>query len=252
MTNLPSSEEAYSSGLMETSISLEEALKPSGAAGITPFGGVILSACLFGHNFEHLHKRGPNEHPEDLLNGEFWKRHRKMDNILSNTFMFLPAHLRLPGGIQDLNVSFLHMNIHASTICLHQAAIVTAQNNGIERSFIAKCQTRSLMAAGEIAAAMRLITHRDISYMNSWMGFCLYVAAGVFIQDIMDNSHRDESRNNLEFILGALRAIGSKVSFRNSRFENIISFLYSTILHMISPCSSAFNSCQGTSKQVIL
>lgn len=194
MTNLPSSEEAYESGIYEPSISLEEALKPAGAARISPFGGVILSACLFGHNFEHLHGRGPNEHPEDLVNGNFWKRHRKMDNILSNTFMFLPDHLRLPGGIRDLNVVFLHMSIHASTICLHQAAVVTAEKNGIEHNFIAKCQTRSLMAAEEIASTMRAITHMDATYMNSWMGFCLYMASGVFIQDLMNGTERVESR----------------------------------------------------------
>jgi len=212
MTNLPSSEEAYELGITENSISLKEALSPAGAARLSPFGGVILSACLFGHNFEHIHGKGPNEHPEDLINGDFWKRHRKMDNILSNTFMFLPDHLRLPGGIRDLNVVFLHMNIHASTICLHQTAVAAAEKHGIERGFISKCETRSLMAAEEIASTMRLITHMDATYMNSWMGFCLYVASGVFIHDLMKGTERVESRNSLEFLLAAMRAIGSKVS----------------------------------------
>src|SRR3954467_4074670 len=106
MTNLPSSEEAFESGNIENGISLQDALTPEGAAKITPFAGVVLSACLFGHNFDHLHQYGPDEHPEDLANGEFWKRHRKMDNVLSSTFMFLPDHLRLPGGLRDMNIVF--------------------------------------------------------------------------------------------------------------------------------------------------
>jgi len=226
MTKLPSSEEAYASGTIEASISLEEALSPAGAAKLSTFGGVILSACLFGHNFVHLHKRGPNEHPEDLANGDFWKRHRKMDNTLSNTFMFLPDHLRLPGGIRDLNVVFLHMNIHASTICLHQAAVATAERHRIERNFIARCQARCLMAAEEITSTMRLITHMDASYMNSWMGFCLYVASSVFIQDLMNDSERAESRNSLEFLFSAMKAIGSKVSFRKPQFKTLCTFSF--------------------------
>jgi len=212
MTNLPSSEGAYELGTIETSISLKEALSPAGIGRLSSFGGVILSACLFGHNYEHLHLQGSDERPDDLINGDFWKRHRKMDNDLSNTFMFLPDHLRLPSGIRDLNVVFLHMNIHASTICLHQAAVATAEKNRLDRSFIKRCQTRCLMAAEEIASTMRLITHMDATYMNSWMGFCLYVASGVFIQDLVNDTERVESRNSLEFLLAAMNAIGSKVS----------------------------------------
>lgn len=145
---------------------LSVALTPEGASRISPFGGVILSACLFGHNFQHLHKTGSDEHPEDLANGEFWKRHRKMDNVLSNTFMFLPDHLRLPGGLRDMNVVFLHMNIHASTICLHQAAVLTAEKNNLSQSFIHQSRTRSLMAAEEIANTMRLVSHLDASNVS--------------------------------------------------------------------------------------
>lgn len=96
-------------GIPQSSVSLADALTPNGAPHISPFGGVILSATLFGHNFQHLHQSGGNEHPEDIAEGEFWKRHRKMDNVLSNTFMFLPENLRMPGGRRNMNVVFLHM-----------------------------------------------------------------------------------------------------------------------------------------------
>jgi hypothetical protein len=151
---------------METSISIHDALTGEGVSKITPFGGVVLSACLFGHNFEHLHTYGPNERQDDLQNGDFWKRHRKMDNVLSNTFMFLPDHLRLPGGVRDMNIVFLHMNIHSSAICLHQAAVLTAERNNISQSFIRQSRARSLMAAEEIANIMKLISHLDASNVS--------------------------------------------------------------------------------------
>ena len=231
MTNLPSSEEAFEQGVIQNSISLSEALTGEGASKISPFGGVILSACLFGHNFQHLHKTGPNERPHDLANGEFWKRHRQMDNVLSNTFMFLPDHLRLPGGLRDMNVVFLHMNIHASTICLHQVAVLTAERNKIDPSFVRQSNARSLMAAQEIANIMRLVSHLDVSnvsdhllrcknvltcmQMDAWMGFCLYIAGGVFIHDQKSDRPHPNNIANLEFLLAALRAIGRRHSITN-------------------------------------
>ena len=166
-TNLPVSEESFENGIIEDTITLKEAFTPEGASRITPFGGVVLSACLFGHNFQHLHKTGEDERPGDLSNGEFWKRHRQMDNVLSNTFMFLPDKLRLPGGLRDMNVVFLHMNIHASTICLHQAAVLTAEKNNISKNFIRQSRARSLMAAEEITNIMKLVSHLDASNVSS-------------------------------------------------------------------------------------
>ena len=148
-------------GIQQETISLSEALSAQGASKVTPFGGVILSATLFGHNFHHLHQNGPDEHPEDLSNGAFWKRHRKMDNVLSNTFMFLPDQLRLPGAARDMNVIFLHMNIHAAAICLHSAAVLTADKHNLDKNFKEQCRTRSLMAADEIVNIMRLVSHID-------------------------------------------------------------------------------------------
>jgi hypothetical protein len=51
-TNLPASEEAFENGVAENTISLQEALTPEGAAKISSFGGVIISATLFGNNYQ--------------------------------------------------------------------------------------------------------------------------------------------------------------------------------------------------------
>ena len=166
ITNLPASEESFERGIEEKSVSLAEALTPGGTPHISPFAGVILSASLFGHNFQHLHRTGPDERPDDYAGGEFWKRHRKMDNVLSNTFMFLPDGLRIPNALRDMNVVFMHMNIHASIICLHQAAILTAERHGISPNVIKQCRDRSLMAAQEITSIMRFCSHVDASQVS--------------------------------------------------------------------------------------
>ncbi|KAI6714041.1 C6 transcription factor Prf [Diplocarpon mali] len=211
MTNLPSSEESFELGLAQKGVSLAEALTPEGASRIHPLGGVILSAALYGKNFEHLHRTGSNE-TGDPANCEFWKRHRKMDNLLSNIFMFLPDHLRLPAGLRDMSVVFMHMNIHSSSICLHQAALVTAAKHNLSSNITLQSQARCLMAAEEITNIMRLICYVDISTLNSWVGFCLYIAAGVFVKDMMSEKPGPQSMENVTFLLAAMAAIGQKHS----------------------------------------
>jgi hypothetical protein len=126
----------------------------------------ILPRSESANILQHLRKKGPDERPEDLSNGEFWKRHRRMDNVLSNTFMFLPDHLRLPQNARDMNVVFLHMNIHAASICLHQAAILMAKKYNIDPNFIEQSRNRNIMAAEEITNIMRLISHMDTSNVS--------------------------------------------------------------------------------------
>lgn len=83
--------------------------------------------------------------------------------VLSNTFMFLPDQLRLPSGVRSMSVVFIHMNIHSSVICLHQAAVITAEKHSIDPNLIQQSHTRCLMAAEEIANIMRLVCHVDPS-----------------------------------------------------------------------------------------
>jgi hypothetical protein len=151
---------------MEATTSLSEAMTAEGASKISSFGGQVLMACLFGHNWVHLHRPGPNDNPQDPFNGKFWRRHRSMDNMISNLSMFLPDHLRLPGNIRDSKVVCLNMNIHTSTICLHQAAIMKAEKYNLDASIIAQSQARCRAAAEEIVNIMRLISHYDIAQVS--------------------------------------------------------------------------------------
>lgn len=142
--------------------SLKGSMTAREAASLSPFAGVVLMAYYFGKNLTHLHRPGPNER-EDDLQGEFWKRHRSMDNALLNTALSLPSHLRLPMGVRNANVVFLNMSIHTLTICLHQSAIFKAENNDLPSSLVEQSQTRCLLAASEIATVMRLVSHLDVA-----------------------------------------------------------------------------------------
>lgn len=166
LTNLPASEDAFNKSKPEQTISLTEAMTADGASQLSPFAGVILMATLFGRNLTHLHRPSPEDRDDDL-NGEFWQRHRALDNILLNTSLSMPNHLRLPAGVFSANIVFLNMNIHTSTICLHQAAIFKADKNRMTAQISAESKRRCIIAADQITNIMKMISHVDLSMVSS-------------------------------------------------------------------------------------
>ena len=226
LTDLPASDEAFEMSKPERTQSLADAMSPSGASKLSAFAGVVLMACLFGRNLIHLHRPDADERDNDL-NGEFWKRHRNMDNILLNTSLSLPSHLKLPNGLSNPNIVFTNMNIHTSTICLHQAAIYKADKNHLPASISAESKVRCITAANEIASVMRMISHMDLSsvsagvpftiryysncsQMNPFISFCLYVAARVFVQYLKSRPDDSQTGDSLRFLLSAMNALKRK------------------------------------------
>ncbi|KAG0649833.1 Citrinin biosynthesis transcriptional activator ctnR [Hyphodiscus hymeniophilus] len=209
LTDLPGSDEAFEMSKPERTLSLAESMSPSGASKLSAFGGIVLMACLFGRNLIHLHRPDADDRDNDL-NGEFWKRHRNMDNILLNTSLSMPSHLKLPNGLSNANIVFTNMNIHTSTICLHQAAIYKAEKNRLPASISAESKVRCITAANEIASIMRMISHMDLSSMNPFISFCLYVAARVFVQYLKSRPDDSQSGDSLRFLLSAMNALKRK------------------------------------------
>lgn len=166
-TNLPSLDEAFDKSRPMPSPSLEEALTPSGAGRVSSYAAVCLTACCFGRNLIHLHRPTADDR-EDDMNGEFWKRHRHIDNILLNTLLALPQEMRLPTAINNSNAIFFHMCLHTSTICLHQAAIFKADKNRLSQSVTNESKLRCMNAASEIASVMRMISHVDLSAVRAY------------------------------------------------------------------------------------
>ena len=162
MTYLPASEEAYESSTPQKTPTLAEAMKPQQVASLSSFAGVVFVSHFFGLNLTHLHRPSPNDREADV-SGEFWKRHRNMDNVLLNTSLSLPSHLRLPAGVRNSNVVFLNFALHTSTICLHQAAIFKAEKFQLSNTIIEQSRTRCILAAAEIATVMRLTSHLDVA-----------------------------------------------------------------------------------------
>lgn len=150
--------------------SLEQALQSNGIGNLQSFGGIVLTAALFGRNLLHLHRPQSDDNDDDL-NGGFWVRHRAIEAMLLQTSLSLPDHLRLPGGVADPNTVFMHMCIHTSTICLHQAAIFKADKYRLPIHVSNESKIRCVTAAAEVASIMRMISHLDLAAV-SWTITC--------------------------------------------------------------------------------
>ncbi|KAL1901740.1 hypothetical protein Cpir12675_000248 [Ceratocystis pirilliformis] len=205
-TNLPSSEEAFDMSKPEQTGTLKDALTPAGASKLSAFASVVLSSAMFGRNLIHLHRPDPEDRDHDL-NGEFWKRHHQLDGIILNTLMSLPANLKLPEGLMMPNVVFVHMSMHTSTICLHQAAIFKADSYHLPANVSMESKIRCITAANEITYIMRMVAHLDLSSMNSFVAFCLYVAARVFVQYLKSQPEDTQVADSLRFLLGSMTAL---------------------------------------------
>lgn len=165
MTDLPASETPFVKSKPERTLRLSSVMVGEGISTLSPFASVVLVACLFGRNLTHLHRPDPQDNDHDL-NGEYWKRHRGLDNILLHTALTMPSHLRLPAGISDPNVIFSNMAIHTSTICLHQAAIFKAEKNKMPCQIITESKRRCIVAADQISSIMKMISHMDLTVVR--------------------------------------------------------------------------------------
>ncbi|RDW94138.1 putative C6 transcription factor Prf [Aspergillus mulundensis] len=206
MTNLPATEEAFINGKSEKTARLSDVLQGTDLAELSAFGSVAFVSCLLGRNLTHLHRPEPQDNDNDL-NGVFWQRHRSHDNILLHFALSMPSHLRLPAGIADPNVLFCNLAVHTSTICLHQAAIFKAERNSMPNQIILESKRRCIVAADQISSIMKMVSSMDMSKMNPFVSFCVYVAARVFVQYLKFRPDDTAARSSLQFVFAVLDAL---------------------------------------------
>lgn len=170
-TRLPASEQAFASGTEEEAPFLEEVFSGSPYSG---FASTIVICRIFKAIMYHVHRHKPADHPENLNHGAFWKRHRELDNDLSGAFMFLPQKLRLPENIREPTALHANLNLHASVICLHHAAIEMIEKHNLPKEVKHNSFCRLRTAAEEIVAIIRASPHGSGVFVSSQSSFaCL-------------------------------------------------------------------------------
>ncbi|EHK20134.1 uncharacterized protein TRIVIDRAFT_122942, partial [Trichoderma virens Gv29-8] len=208
MTRLPASEEAFASGQEENTPYLDEVLKGAPYGG---FSGSIILNHILKAIMSHVHIIKPSDHPEDVMNGGFWKRHRRLDNQLSSLFMFMPDRFRLPENLRDPLATYINLNFHASVICLHHVALEIIEKHGLDGSLRKDSLCLLKNAAEEIVSIVKVTSHRSSLFSNPLCAFSLYCATTVYVYLAKQDPSSEINPNdmsNLELIINAMEAVG--------------------------------------------
>lgn len=119
----------------------------------------MVTCQIFKTILHHVHRSKLNDRPEDVMHGNFWIRHRDLDNKLSSVFMFMPEKFRLPQNLRDPTAIHLNLNLHASIICLHHAAIEKAERHKLPDHIRLNSMCRLRTAAEEVVNIIKLTSH---------------------------------------------------------------------------------------------
>ena len=163
ITRLPASDDAFTSGFKEETAFLEEVFEGATFSG---FAGTIVICQVFKLVLDHVHRSRRNDRPEDLADGPFWMRHRDLDNKLSSLFMFLPSKFRLPESSKDPMAVHTNLNLHASAICLHHAAIEQAEKHNLPASALETSVGRIRIAAEGIVSIIKMTSHMASMFVS--------------------------------------------------------------------------------------
>ncbi|KAK4947863.1 hypothetical protein LTR10_013371 [Elasticomyces elasticus] len=222
-TALPSSEQEFTSGQpTNPSLSLNDCMTPTGVKNLSLFAANATIAALFGRTLTHLHRKDlPYEGsgPDDET---FWRRHNYLDTILLHTLQYLPDDLRIRAGISSPQIVLLHINIQASTICLHQAAIFKARTSPApQNTTLEDSKARCLHATENMMTILRLLDPAVLQNIGPWLPYCLYLAARVLVQTLSDQDQQhdvDTAKHleSLDLLMNVLRNMKTKNPYTSS------------------------------------
>ncbi|GAP89658.1 putative binuclear zinc transcription factor [Rosellinia necatrix] len=212
-THLPATEAAFYNGEPMETCTIHDAFK--GEHAYSSFAGNIVVCHLFNLILKHAHRPKENDNPENYEYGEYWKRHRDIDNTLSNAFMFLPESFRLPENYRDVTAVTTNLNLHASIICLHHAALERIETHSLSEYAKRISQDRLSAAAQEIVNIMKLTSHLSSSPRTPLGALSLFCAASVYMY-FCKESNTPTNVDNLDFMLSAMEAIGRTHSLTRS------------------------------------
>lgn len=162
-TRLPCTEDAFTSSREESAPFLEEVFDGAEYSG---FASTIVSCNIFKRILNHVHHCKPSDRPDDVYQGRFWERHREFDNMLLSLLMFLPPSLKLYSGQKDAAAIYLNLNLHASVICLHHAAIDQAEKHKLTDAIKQASESRMKSSANEIANIAKMAAHMTQAFVS--------------------------------------------------------------------------------------
>jgi hypothetical protein len=156
MTRLPASEDAFLFGQKEDAPFLDEV-----------FTGACHSAFATTLVICHIFKITLNHTSRHSYGAAFWKRHKDLDHKISSIFMFLPERFQLPDYKSNPVAAHTNLNLHATTICLHYAAVEMVDKHSHPEGTKRQSLGRMRISAEEIVEIIKTISPNSFIYVCS-------------------------------------------------------------------------------------
>lgn len=168
-----------------------------------------MAAYIFNRAMQHA-TRGvrPQNDDADVKNGSYWTQLRRIDNDLVIMHMSLPQNIKLPRNFRCQNAIFVNTTIHTATICLLRSAIWKCQQLMYPEATALQYKARLLPAAQEITNTVRLSLDLQGLAQNPLVLFSIYIAALVFLDDVMADNTEMESQASLDVLLHIMVNVG--------------------------------------------
>ena len=163
-TNLPDSEEMFQAGQARNTPSLTDVLQ-SRSSDYSPLAATAASSALLGRIINHLHQPWATKETNEVRE-KFCKSHREIEGALMQLMMSLPYALRIPHGLSNPNVQFLHINLRVCTICLNQTSMLLARKYQIAAQFVEESRMRCVTAANDITSIMLATCHQNLTTVS--------------------------------------------------------------------------------------
>lgn len=158
MTTLPASEQSFLEHKPRRTLQLCEAFTSEDLSSLSSLAYVCVSASLLGRNIRRIQTFGN----ECGLDEQYWKQLQFYDDTPIRILLRLPRHLRLSSSMNDTNVVFANLCVHASTIWYHQQAILSNKMCRVLDWYMMGNHHRCLSAASQIASLIRMIGDFDL------------------------------------------------------------------------------------------
>ncbi|VUC24913.1 unnamed protein product [Clonostachys rosea] len=202
MTRLPASEDAFLFGQKEEAPFLEEVFQ---GASHSAFATTLIICHIFKTTLKHTsgHSHG----------AAFWKRHKDLDHEISSTFMFLPERFQLPDYECDPVAAHTNLNLHATSICLHYAAVEMVDKHSQSEAIKQQSLGRMRISAEEIVGIINAISPNSLIYKSVLCALSLYCAASVYIYLARDSPAKEglpaNEMANFETIIRSMETTGN-------------------------------------------
>ncbi|KAI1857873.1 uncharacterized protein JN550_012948 [Neoarthrinium moseri] len=218
LTRLPASERAICNGQFTHLHSLQSLLRQD----IEPYSTLtsrVLIAQIF-HTAMQQSSAFSLESPLELNNGEYWEKHRAIEQQLTKFQASLPHELRLFQSYGSTEAAFINAMVQASSISLHQCAIWRMHRLGLPIHMMEKSRKRLLVAAEQVVRILKATPDLDVAMRNPILAFSASMAALALLEDFAANSESDGDEG-VVFILNIMATIGKENAVTRSLAQQL-------------------------------